>query len=865
MSGKVILYPIIFVYFFLFLPGLAAYSQRDAHLDSLENAIKHAEGSAKADLMIESILYQRDKLKTLDWEHMVGPLRQVYQYSKKKRYNKGKAESAKFLAIAFGFMNEPDSNRYYLSESLQLFTELNDSINIASIYGWYAISERGDGNYELAMNYSDKLMEIAVAMNSDLLLINAYDGYSRICKLLGKFSKEEESYRKILELHNANHLNPSLICIDLARFHINHGNYKEGILYSMKADSAIGKLEDATSLEYHDKTFMQAKMKGMVARAYRLWGYYDSSLVWHRRAVVQMESAAINSNVDIPNQWEGIGAIYTQWGMYDSARYYLEKSARDREKASDWLGVGESFDGLGYMCWLLGNQEGAVNYYRKAIEMKSKVGYIKATWRMTTFKESLSVSYLRLGQAYASWDMPESALREFEKSIELCREIGYRKGEAELLVELGKLDDSHGDQELAKENFSKALQIFLDIEFKPGQADVLKSFGDLVYSAGDYKKSLDYYHQAESLLNDPANPIEQAGILHHTGLSLAKTGRIKDAITTLNKSIDQATKFKLFRAVMDGHKALSDVLNASGQNKEALRHFEVFLAMKDSINQQNTYYQLVDLESKYKAELDEKQVVLLSDEARLSEISLNWSNAILFGTAGLILMLIALSVLLLRINRLKTAQRLALIQQRLFRSRMNPGFIFHSLENIRYFVERSETTKAFDYLSDFSRLMQSILEGSRKEFIPLDKAIAMIKNYLHLQELISSGSIDYKIEVDDSLDPYETMIPPMMVQPLLEEIIGQIREDCGKRYLKIRFRNNDPTILISVEARGINPVSSVFKAKEPASFDLIRERLKVMEKKFNRKLFFISSDLKDDNGKILGMRVELEVPVEVDS
>jgi LytS/YehU family sensor histidine kinase len=142
----------------------------------------------------------------------------------------------------------------------------------------------------------------------------------------------------------------------------------------------------------------------------------------------------------------------------------------------------------------------------------------------------------------------------------------------------------------------------------------------------------------------------------------------------------------------------------------------------------------------------------------------------------------------------------------------------------------------------------------------------MIKNYLQLQDLVSNGSIEYHIEIDDALDPDEAMIPPMMIQPLLEEIIvPRAKENGGKKHLRIRFRNNGPTILIIVENDWKNDDSKAFHGKEPASFSLIRDRLRIMEKRFQRKFLFRSSDILNLDGEIAGIKVELEVPVEVDS
>jgi tetratricopeptide (TPR) repeat protein len=844
---------ILLIFFIIVIFARSILAQSDKHLDSLENAIKHSEATEKADLMIESIGYQWGNLRTLEKVPFVDATRLAYQYSKKIQYKKGRAKSAKLLIHAFTEINERDSVRYYLAESLKLYIELKDSINIASLYYLYSSSERGDGNYSRALNYADKIKEIAAVMNSASLMIGAYGSYCSIYKLTGEFSKEEESYQKMLELYIETHQNPSRILIDLARYHISHGNYKEGISYSKMADAEIGKLEDISILEYHDKAFMQAKMKGNVARAYRLWGYFDSALVWHRRAIAGMESASFHSNVDIPNQWEGIGAVFTQQGMYDSARYYLEKSANSREEVSDFLGAGESFDGLGYMCWLLGDQEGAVNYYRKAIEMKSKVGLIKATWRMTTFKESQSVTYLRLGQAYASWGMTESALREFDKSLVLCREIGYRRGEAEVLIEFGKQRKNNLQ---AEKDLKDALRIFTEIDYKPGQADAISSIGDLFYSKGEYEKSLEYYKQSESILLNTENPILLADAWMKIGLVLSGLKRYDQAAKYLVSALDQAKKYNLFQQIMKSEKALSDLYRLTGKDALAMVNFQSYLVIRDSVNRQKTYYLLADLQSNYKAEMNQRQIELLEKEERVKTLTLSRSNALLTGTFGLILLLVLLSVSILRTLKLKEAQREALLQQRLFRSRLSPGFIDYSLGNVKRLVRESNITGASDYITYFSRMMQQMLEGSRRELIVFSKGLSMLKSFFELNKLSQEGSFDYEINVDPQIDQEETTVPSF-----LEEVITPgYKAETGQRFVRVIFTGKERKIGISVESRG--SVSSLpgLSDQDLKSLMIIRNRLSEMEKKYKVSLDYIISDLYDHDGNLEGKKLEFDVP-----
>ena len=707
---------IILIFFILVIITKSLFAQSDKHLDSLETAIRQAEeGPHKADLMLEFLIYQYNSLGLHQDETYLEELKSIYRYSKKIGYLKGMAETAK--GIGYSFSNRIDSSRLYLGESLKLYIFLNDSLNTAATYGIMSTTEAIAGHRDLAIQYEKKHMDIILSLNDAQALYDAVEGAAENYKMIGLFTEEEECYEKMIALEGSLKINSSKTLIQLARFHINHGNYREGIRYSIMADSVIGKLDDVNMLEYHDRAFMQAKMKGEVARAYRLWGYYDSALVWHRRAVARMEAGPDHAGVDIPNQWEGIGYVYTQKGIYDSARIYLEKSASGRYERNDFLGAGESYDGLGYLCWLLGDEAGAVKYYLDAIEMKSRVNKKGAIYRQITLKEIQSVSYLQLGRAYASRGMQESAIQNLEMCVALCREIGYRKGEAEVLIEFGKINSAAGNQPGAEKDLKDALRIFTEIDYKPGQAEAISSLGDLFFAEGEFDKSLDYYKQSERILLQTQNPIMLADTWTNMGLTLAAMGKIIPAEDYLQNALAQAKNYNLFRRNMKINKALADFYQRSGKEAEALEYFSDFLVQRDSVNNQNTYYLLADLQSKHEADMRGCQIELLGKENQVKDLSLVRSNALLMGAGGLVLLLILLSVTIFRTLRLKEAQRVALLQQRLFRARLSPDFISYSLGNIKELVSESKSTEASDYITYFSRMMQQMLEGSRQELI----------------------------------------------------------------------------------------------------------------------------------------------------
>ena len=802
--------------------------------------------------MIEEIEYKMHVSEIISNEEYLTLSDEAYRYSVKINYPHGIARTSFLKGLAFGYLGEQDSSRFYLLQSLRLVEE--DDTLISRVKLHLGIMEFGNGNYRRSVQYLDEAMETAASNNDVTVQVDIYNRYAELYKVTGRYSEEEQSYYRILELQDANGINPAKTLISLSIYYIKHGEYREGIRYSLKADSALATFQNVNILEYHDREFMQAKMKGNVARAYRLWGYYDSALIWHRRAITGMQTASIESNVDIPNQWEGIGYVYTQKGIYDSAKLYLEKSARAREEFRDFLGAGESFDGLGYLCWLIGDEEGAVNDYLRAVELKSRQPQ-EALYRKITQKETQSVTYLLLGQAYASWGMNVSAVENLNKSLALCREIGYNKGEAEALTVLGRLRSS-GHRFDAEKDINDALRIFTEIDYKPGQAEAIISMGGLFYAAGEFDKAIAYFTRAEHILQQTQNPIMLTDVWTDIGLTLAEMGENSASENYLQKALNQAKKFNLFRRSMKINKALADVCSKSGKAALALDYYSDFLVKRDSINRQRTYFLLAELQSRHEADLKERQLELLGKENQVKELDLARSNGMMMGIFGLIFLLIFLSFTIYRTLRLKESQREALLQQKLFRARMSTGFINHSLGNVKKLVMESKSVQASDYITYFSRMMQHLLEGSRQELVVFSKGLSMLKSYFELAKLGQDGWFDYEIEIDPQIDQDETMVPSF-----LEDVITPAyRAETGQRFVKIVFTGKKKKIGICVESRGIVASMPGLSDQELESLMMIRSRLAEMGKKFRITLDFSIRDLKDHEGNPEGKRLDFEVP-----
>lgn len=151
-------------------------------------------------------------------------------------------------------------------------------------------------------------------------------------------------------------------------------------------------------------------------------------------------------------------------------------------------------------------------------------------------------------------------------------------------------------------------------------------------------------------------------------------------------------------------------------------------------------------------------------------------------TVVLFALLVVAGIFRFRLNQVKTKaaterQRLEMerdlieLEQKALRLQMNPHFIFNALNSIQALIGKEDPTTSRYHLSKFSRLMRQVLENSRHGMVSLDQEIQVLEDYLSLEKFSRKNAFDYEITIADEVDPEEEMVPPMVLQPFLENAI----------------------------------------------------------------------------------------------
>ncbi|WP_245766560.1 histidine kinase [Pustulibacterium marinum] len=294
--------------------------------------------------------------------------------------------------------------------------------------------------------------------------------------------------------------------------------------------------------------------------------------------------------------------------------------------------------------------------------------------------------------------------------------------------------------------------------------------------------------------------------------------KLNEAIPFLEKSIKEADSKEDIVVQKDATRRLSEVYRSVGDYKKALDSYQNYVALVDTLYIRKE--QQIAQAARFRRDIASKQERITSlekeHELQQSKMDLAFKNQQLitqsnqrqqwtiYGLIFGILMLAGLSYLFFRSNK---QQRLAnnLLALKSLRTQMNPHFIFNALNSVNHYIATNDERNANRFLSQFSILMRSVLENSEEDVIPFSKEIELLQLYIKLEHSRFTDKFDYVFEVSEDVPTDEFKIPPMLLQPYVENAIWHgLRYKEEKGLLQIKVEKLDAErIQISIEDNGI--------------------------------------------------------------
>lgn len=214
----------------------------------------------------------------------------------------------------------------------------------------------------------------------------------------------------------------------------------------------------------------------------------------------------------------------------------------------------------------------------------------------------------------------------------------------------------------------------------------------------------------------------------------------------------------------------------------------------------------------------------------------------------LVLAAVAAALVLAYLRLLTRAYSPALAEARLqaLQSRIRPHFLFNSLNAVLSLVRR-DPRRAERALEDLADLFRVLMQDNRR-FVPLGDEIALLERYVSLEQL----RLGERLAVDWSLAaaPREALVPPMVLQPLLENAIYHgVEPGAGEGRVQVHFERRGARVLARIENPHLEEHGR--RAGNRMAFENIRERLQL----------FFDAEARIER-RVAGERfvVEIEIP-----
>ena len=416
----------------------------------------------------------------------------------------------------------------------------------------------------------------------------------------------------------------------------------------------------------------------------------------------------------------------------------------------------------------------------------------------------------------------------------------------------------------------------------------LVSTGETYLLQKDYERALQNFLRGLAMhrkLND-RNEIKR--VL----LDIAKTyfalNDNKAALQYAREGLDLSLQTKSRQFIRDGYQVFYLVYDRLHKADSAYLYYQKYIAIKDIVVSDQT-------KGTFAAYKYEQQINLMNNEKLISEQQLKIQQQKLAQSSlqkkmlitGFICLIIVSGIIFrtillkrkneknllelaeneLQIQKLESQKKLSQLEMHALRAQMNPHFIFNSLSAINLFILENNRLQASEYLSKFARLVRLILQNSQEAFIPLERELEALQLYLELESLRYENKFAYKINTDDLLDITVIKVPPLIIQPYVENAIWHgLMHKKESGHLEIELYTEDELLFCKIADDGIGRKKAAeLKSKSALSYksmgmSITADRIAMLQQQDQLGTHIVINDLVLADGSAGGTEVIIKIP-----
>lgn len=531
-----------------------------------------------------------------------------------------------------------------------------------------------------------------------------------------------------------------------------------------------------------------------------------------------------------------MGNYYYQQAIYDKAIAFYTAAIKIAEKNKDDKNIIIGKSNLASLYTRTNEIPKALQLFHEIDKRLIKTGY--------EFSQNRAAVLTNMGLAYSSVNQHTEAIRCHQITLEICTKKN-------LVFGIALAESNIGDELIKSNRYSEALN-HLILSKKESEKNGFDNFLGQIY------KNLAEVHWQQK--------------------------RQDSAVFYLNKSIAVSEKINDQNALLLANDLLHRYHANQNNYKMAYQTLLNFNSVNQNIFNKEKQNSIAEISTKYETEKKEAQIKALSQQKKIADLESQKQKSITIAITLFLLSLLIIGYLLFKRYKanqknellkvsleetektLKAEKKAAESELKALKSQMNPHFIFNALNSIQEQFMFGDKLLANEQMGNFTTLTRQILTVSGKKKISLATEVDILTKYLELEKMRFDSDFTYHIKIAENIDDEYTKLPPMLIQPFVENSIKHgLLHKKGLKELHLTFAlNDDETFLIcTIQDNGIGRAQSkaIQQKNKHNSFSTsaIAQRLELLYGGANMENLLQYKDLTDENGNPTGTVAILQI------
>ncbi len=483
--------------------------------------------------------------------------------------------------------------------------------------------------------------------------------------------------------------------------------------------------------------------------------------------------------------------------------------------------------------------------------------------------KNVSISINSIGNIYLALQQYNLALNEFEKSLQISKDLDNKIGVAINYENIGFAQENLLLFDDAIKNYKESLKVNEVLNSTRGKIICYNNLSSVYRKKGENKKSLEFIEKIYPIAIDYNNNYYLARTLGNYGSALLNNNVLDQAEVKLKEGLVLSEKYKFRKSEISCSKSLAKLYEQQKKYDLAYDYYKKGVEVeKNTFGQKNISY-VNNLISKHDLQSKMSELHNIKSQSEIEALQFNRNRNILIITLITIALLSIALYSIYRQRLLNNDRKILLLEQQALQTQMNPHFIFNALNSIKLYIINNEQKQAVYYLNKFSKLIRNILDVSKIKEVSLKEELATMDLYMSIENIRFSNEINYQVDINPDMNTDTIKVPPLILQPFLENALwhGLSSKERDKKITLTAGKVSDTVVEVNIIDNGIgrNAAAKIKEGKslkrKSVGIDLTKERLKTFSEDYDDEFSLTYHDLINEDGSPKGTKVSLRFPV----